>query len=32
MADCFRQAEDIKREDLDKIAPAFAKWSDLVEK
>jgi SAM-dependent methyltransferase len=32
MADCFRQAEDIKREDLDKVAPAFAKWSHLVEK
>jgi hypothetical protein len=32
MEDCFRLAEDMSREEKDKIAPAYARWCELVEK
>jgi hypothetical protein len=32
MDDCFKLAEDVSREEQDKIAPAYARWCELVEK
>jgi len=32
MEDCFKLAEDMSREEQDKIAPAYARWCELVEK
>jgi hypothetical protein len=32
MDDCFKLAEDMSREENDKIAPAYARWCELVEK
>jgi hypothetical protein len=32
MDDCFKLAEDMSREEQDKIAPAYARWCELVEK
>lgn len=31
MGDCFRLAEDMSRQEQDKIAPAYARWCKLVE-
>jgi hypothetical protein len=32
MNDCFKLAEDVNKEEQDKIAPAYARWCELVEK
>lgn len=32
MEDCFKLAEDMSREKKDRIAPAYARWCELVEK
>jgi hypothetical protein len=32
MDDCFKLAEDMSREEQDRIAPAYARWCELVER
>jgi SAM-dependent methyltransferase len=32
MDDCFKLAEDMSREERDRIAPAYARWCELVER